>query len=374
MEVAQIKEEIKSMKRIELREEPFVITGLPWVYERNCYDRIPEDLMPKDATDLFKEIATECSGGIARIRTNAKRIFFEGRVRRVKEGLYHMSRVGRSGFDFHVKRPNEDHLRFIQTSVPYDYGCTTVTCEIAATRDGLYDEREYDKEAVPEMYELRIVLPTYNVVDEACIYVDDDAEILPPEPYTYDKTVMFYGSSITQGACASRPSACYTNRLALTLDCPILNFGFSGHAKAEPEIAELINQQKMDIFVMDYDHNAPDIPYLRDTHEAFFHMFRKEHPQVPVVFLTKPDYGTTLDDNDVRREIIRTTYENAYKNGDKNVYFVDGKDYFEGVRDYATLDGCHPNDLGFDRMYRAIAPVIKALLDGDTEKAAQWQP
>jgi len=361
MELEQIKEEIKGMKRIELREAPFVITGLPWVYERSSYDRIPEDLMPKDSTDLFREIATECSGGIARIRTNSSRMFFEGKTRRIKKTLYHMSRVSRSGFDFHVKRPGED-LRFIQTSVPYDYGTISVTCEVAVKRDGLYDERP-QAEGKPEMYELCIVLPTYNAVDEACIYVDEDAEILPPEPQTYDKQILFYGSSITQGACASRPSLCYTNRLSLNLDCPIINFGFSGHAMAEPEIADLIAAQKMDIFVMDYDHNAPSAKYLEETHQPFYERVRKARPDIDIVFMTKPDYGISLDDNDVRREIIRTTYENAKKNGDERVYFVDGKDFLEGIRNEGTVDGCHPTDLGFDRMYKALYPLLKELLD-----------
>ena len=372
MDIAQIKEEIKSMKRIELREQPFILTGLPWVYERNSYDRIPGDLMPKAATDLFKEIATECSGAIARIRTNSSHVYFEGRVRRVKETLYHMSRVGRSGFDFHIKKDHEP-LRFIQTSVPYDYGTTSVMCEVAVQRTGLYDERP-QPEGKPDVYELRIVLPTYNVVDEAYIYVDADAVILPPEPQTYDKTVMFYGSSITQGACASRPSNCYTNRLALNLDCPILNFGFSGHCMAEPELANLIVKQKMDIFVMDYDHNAPNSDYLKKTHQPFFKMIRKARPDIPVVFMTKPDYGISLDDNDIRRAIIRKTYADARKDGDDRVYFVDGKYFFEGIRNEATLDGCHPTDMGFDRMYRATLPLIKALLDGDLKKAAEWQP
>lgn len=359
------------MKRIELREEPFKITGLPWVYERGSYDRIPEDLMPKEATDLFKEIATECSGGIARIRTNSAKVFFHGTLRRVKETLYHMSIVGRSGFDFHIKRPGEG-LRFIGTSVPFEYGSTEVICEVAVKRDGLYDERP-EPEGRPDMYELRIVLPTYNAVDEACIYVEEDCEVCGPEPQTHSENILFYGSSITQGACASRPSNCYTNHLALELDCPITNFGFSGHAMAEPELAELIISREPDIFVMDYDHNAPKAEYLEKTHKPFFDIIRKARPEMPVVFMTKPDYGISLDDNDVRRGIIRRTYDTARAEGDNNVYFVDGKEFFEGVRNSATVDGCHPNDIGFERMYNALLPLLRTLLDGDAA-AEKWRP
>jgi len=372
MEMEQIQEAKKGMKRIELREAPFVITGLPWVYERNSYDRIPADLMPKEATDLFKEIGAECTGGLARIRTNSDIVLFEGKVRQVKEGLYHMSRVGRSGFDFHMKG-EDGELRFVHTSVPYDYGSTSVSCEIAVRKDGLYDENMRTDE-LKTFYDLYIVLPTYNAVDEACIYVEADAEVLLPSPRSYDKQVLFYGSSITQGACASRPSLCYTNRLALGLDCPIIDFGFGGHAMAEPEMADLIVKQTMDVFVMDYDHNAPTVKYLQETHEPFFKRIRKARPELPIIMATKPDYNMSLDDNDARREIIRTTYENAKRSGDTNVYFVDGKYYFEGVRDQATVDTVHPTDLGFDRMYQTMYPLVKALLDEDKETAKKWQP
>lgn len=328
--------------------------------------------MPKEATELFKEIGTECSGGIARIRTNSSCIYFEGKVRRVKESLYHMSQVGRSGFDFHIKRAGEP-LRFIGASVPYEYGGTSVLCEVAVKRSGLYDERPQPEE-VPKTYELCIVLPIYNAVDEAYIYVDGNCEVLEPAPQTHQKQILFYGSSITQGACASRPSNCYTNRLALQLDCPILNFGFSGHAKAEQEMAALIARQKMDIFVMDYDHNAPNAAYLRETHTPFYETVRRARPDIPVVFLTKCDYGTSLDDNDIRREIIRNTYQYARAAGDRNVYFIDGRDFFKGVRDYATVDGCHPNDLGFERIYKALFPLLKALLEESTADASHWQP
>ena len=361
MDTKQIKTAIRSMRRIDLLESPFALTGLPWAHERGFYDRIPEDLMPEGATDLFKEIATETSGGIARIRTNSPRVFFEGRLRRVKGTLYHMSRVGRSGFDFWIRRDGEEKLSFQGTSVPIDYGTTAVVCEVAVKRNGLYDARP-EPEGPAGFYELRIILPIYNVFDEACIYVEPDCEVLPPQPQAYDQQVLFYGSSITQGACASRPSQCYTNLLALALDCPILNFGFSGQCMAEPELADLILRQRMDIFVYDYDHNAPDIPYLKKTHQPFFRRIRESRPDLPVVFATKCDYDSSLDDNDGRRRIIRATYEQARQAGDENVFFVDGKDFFEGIRDFTTVDGVHPNDIGFYLMYKNTLPALKKAL------------
>lgn len=64
-----------------------------------------------------------------------------------------------------------------------------------------------------------------------------------------------------------------------------------------------------------------------------------------------------------RRDVIRRTYENALKAGDKNVYFVDGDTLFgNSERTACTVDRCHPNDLGFERMYRAVLPTLKKAL------------
>ena len=356
------REELKKMRRIDLIEKPFEITGLPWVYERGAYDRIPSDLVPETCTDLFKEIARETSGGIARIRTNSSKVYFKAEVFQPKYTLYHMSRVGRSGFDFHIQYPGEEK-RFLQPSVPIDYGHCTFSCEVAVKRSGLYDERP-EFEGQPPIYELTIVFPTYNNVNEACIFVDEGAEVLPPAAQKYTKPVLFYGSSITQGACASRPSTCYTNHIALDLDTPIINFGFGGHCMAEDFMADLICEQEMSAFVLDYDHNAPNIEYLQKTHEPFFRRVREKLPEIPILMTTKPDYGKTLDDNDVRRRIVMDTYEHALRDDDKNVYFVDGKEFFEGARDICTVDGCHPNDLGFYKMTQLIEPEIRKILEG----------
>ena len=358
--------ELKQMKRIELREAPVQITGLPWVYETGFYDRIPAKELPDDCTDRFRDIASWTSGGIARIQTNAEKVHFRAEVDGIKTDLYHMSRIGRSGFDFHIKYPGENR-RFLQPSVPINFGHSIFSCDIAVKRSGLYDERP-EPEGRPPMYELTIVFPTYNTVREAVLFLDAEAEVLPPEKQKYEKPVLFYGSSITQGACASRPSLCYTNRLALELDTPIINFGFGGHAKGEKFMADLIIGQDISTLVLDYDHNAPNIEHLKNTHEPFFRRIRAAKPDLPVIMATKPDYGKTLDDNKIRRQIVLDTYEHALKDGDRNVYFVDGREYFDGVRDIATVDGCHPNDFGFDRMTNAIRPVLEAVLTGKADE------
>ena len=119
----------------------------------------------------------------------------------------------------------------------------------------------------------------------------------------------------------------------------------------------------MSVFVYDYDHNAPNPDHLQKTHEPFFLRFREKQPNTPVIMMTRPKTAYT-DDEKRRRDIVRKTYDNAVNRGDKNVYFLDGETFYGDVdRDLCTVDGIHPNDLGFYRMALAIEPLLKKLLE-----------
>lgn len=121
------------------------------------------------------------------------------------------------------------------------------------------------------------------------------SKIGKPTPYSIEKPIVFYGSSITQGGCASRPGNSYTHIICRWLDANMVNLGFSGNAKGEPEMAELISQIDMGALVMDYDHNAPDAEYLLNTHENFFKIIRSNHPYLPVIFVSKPDFDKNIN-------------------------------------------------------------------------------
>ncbi len=353
-------EQLGKMRRLDLRERPIEITGLPWVYSTGSYDRIPEEIFPETLSDLYREVAKRTCGGFARVRTNSGKAYFKATVKEIKESFFQMSRTARSGFDVHIKYDGEPR-RFLINS-PINYGHCSYGFDIPVKKQGPYDttpEREGK-----DMYELLFVFPISNNVEEAVLYLEEDAEVLPPEPRKYSVPVLFYGSSIEQGAGAGRPSMCYTNRVSLDLDCTIINFGCGGQAHGELEMAELCGKQDMGVFVMAYDHNAETVDLLKRTHAPFFKRFREFKPEVPVIITTKPDYGKTLDDNDARRAVIRATYEEAVASGDRNVYFLDGKDFFEGYRDQTLTDMNHPNDLGYHFMALAIEPLIKKLLEG----------
>ena len=115
-------------------------------------------------------------------------------------------------------------------------------------------------------------------------------------------------------------------------------------------------------FIMDYDYNAPDAAWLEKTHEAFFQTIREAQPDLPIYILTacsiprnEAEAKSAMD----RRRIIKETYEHAKAKGDQNVYFLDMTPcYYGNCAQGYTIDGVHPNDLGFMQMARWIGRLL----------------
>ena len=188
------------------------------------------------------------------------------------------------------------------------------------------------------------------------------AALLPAEGYRYACPVVYYGSSITQGGCASRPGNAYPAILSRMLDCDFVNLGFSGNAKGEAEMADYIAGLPMSVFVYDYDHNA-DTSRLQRTHARMFGIIRERQPQLPVIMLSRPQ--PYLDEGErARRRIIEETFQSALRAGDKNVYFIDGSSLLHRFGgDSGTVDRCHPNDLGFMCMADGIRETLQRALE-----------
>lgn len=238
--------------------------------------------------------------------------------------------------------------RWVGYAVPYNY--TDLTAE----------NRLFKGEGLETV---TINLPRNEPLLDLTVTVEDGAEFLEPDEYTYKTPIVFYGSSITEGGCATAPGNAYTSMVSRALDSDYINLGFSGGAHGEQPIAEYISRLEMSVFVMDYDHNANDADELERTHERFFKTVRAAQPELPVIFMTKPDFTGDPTANSVRRDIIGRTYENALEAGDRNVWFIDGESYFEGYdRGVCTVEGLHPNDLGFMLMAKKVLPVLREAL------------
>jgi hypothetical protein len=162
--------------------------------------------------------------------------------------------------------------------------------------------------------------------------------------------------------------------LCRKVDAEQINLGFSGSGRGEIAVARAIAGLKLSAFVYDYDHNAPDPDHLKKTHEPFFRVIRDAQPDLPVIMMSCCDFRIRsmragAEAIARRREIIRENWQKAVDAGDRNVYFIDGETLFgRKMHDACTVDGCHPNDLGFYRMYKHVLPVLKTALNPKGER------
>ena len=309
----------------------------------NCeeYTRIKE-CYTKNFSEGVKNLAKCTAGGRIRFKTNSPYIVLKGVVSPY-DAPQHMTRITRCGFSVY------DRNVFKRSLAPEISG----NCEF----ENIYYFRDNNE------HDVTIYLPLYGGVEKIYIGLKNDAYIKKSNPY--GKKIMYYGSSITQGGCASRPGNSYPSIISRKLNTDYVNLGFSGNAKGEKEVAEYIATLDFDIFVYDYDHNAPDVKDLEKTHKPFFDIIRKSHKDVPVVFVTRPDVKSNSEASKNNRDVIYKTYKTALCGGDKNVYFIDGKTLW-GEEGYSecTVDGCHPADLGMYRMANVIGGVIEEIING----------
>ena len=209
--------------------------------------------------------------------------------------------------------------------------------------------------------EVLIHFPLFANVTRLFVGVVEGSVLESAPEYRLSAPVVCYGSSITHGACASRPGNCYENILARELDLDFLNLGFSGSACGEDAIAAHIATLEMSAFVLDYDHNASTPASLGRHHERFFKIVRAAQPTLPVLMLSRPQPRPNAEELE-RLAVVRATYENALASGDENVYFIPGGELMQEMKNEGLVDNVHPNDAGFWNMAKVIAPVLKKML------------
>ena len=211
--------------------------------------------------------------------------------------------------------------------------------------------------------EYEIQLPILASIKDIFIGLKEGSVIEPPSEYLIKKPIVFYGHSITHGGSASRPGNSYTAIIPRRLCADYINLGFAGNAKGEAAMAEYIASLDMSVFVMDYDHNAPTVEHLENTHERFFKIVREKNPNLPIIMITKSNVLFNLPSDAMRKAVVFKTYLNAKKSGDENVYFIDGSTFL--LSEYADthiVDQCHPSDTGFLRFAEVIGSVVKSVI------------
>ncbi len=332
---------------LDPRESPFSIYGLA-PNEEGKYCRLPLSFLPECSAGV-QDLAWHLAGACVRFSTDADHLAVLWTLTD-PSNMPHFTASGQSGLQlFEENDAGIFHVKNLIPAMNAGLGCKLNQSAYFPLPGGM---RHY-----------ALYLPLYNGLKELLIGFPQGAQIACGRTPKIEKPILFYGSSITQGGCATKVGSCYSTILCRRLDAAQINLGFSGNGMGEADMAEYIASIPMSVFVMDYDHNAPTAEHLQKTHEPFYRIVRKAQPNLPIVMVTCPDFEREEDLAIACREIIRTTYQKAVAEGDKNVYFVDGETFFgTHERDLCTVDDCHPNDIGFLRMADVLEPVLRKIL------------
>jgi lysophospholipase L1-like esterase len=210
-----------------------------------------------------------------------------------------------------------------------------------------------------------LYLPLYNGVETLEIGVPASASFRPVAPRTA-KPILFYGTSIMHGACASRPGMAIPALVRRRFDRPTINLGFSGNGQMEPEVGALLAELDPAVYAIDCLPNmSPEMVAARA--EPLVRQLRAARPETPILlvedrtFTNAPFFRSTRDSHVARRAALRQAYENLRAAGVPRLAYLPGEALLGDDGEGAT-DGSHPNDLGFLRYADAYAAALRPLL------------
>jgi lysophospholipase L1-like esterase len=330
----------------------FTVEGRGW----NDTDLVtPYDRLPARAKIVVRpevwELSRHSSGITVYFSTDASEICAQWTVTNHNLAMNHMAATGVSGLDLYVK--SKGNWQWLGVGRPVNSPTNTVVLASDIPSVG------------GEIREYCLYLPLYNGIVDLRIGVPKSALIqkLLPKPR---KTVVFYGTSITQGGCASRPGMSYAAIVGRALDLSTINLGFSGNGQAEPEVATLVAELNPDIFLIDPVANI-NPSQVEWRIPEFVNIIREKHPLTPIVIMEciTPTFNHLQNGNrsnySLRNESLEKTALPLMAD-DKNIFYIQGKNLL-GKDNEATVDGIHPTDLGFYRIADVVKLELKKILN-----------
>ena len=352
MDITKIDKNFETKKSVNFEFDEYDVSKYPFtVYGGFCEPRRKFEKMPVDVAEKISVGVLWGSGCGAGIRitfaTDSEKIGLYAKIRD-KNLMPHMPFTGSACFSLtEYEGEKSDFIGNFVTDMTEGTSVCDATIQVKGKKLRYYC----------------LHLPLYSGVDDLVLRFDRGSTVSAYKKFENKPKILYYGSSITQGGCASRADNSYQQLVSEWSGFDYKILGFSGSAKAEDGMAEYLKNEDCDLFVCDYDYNAPSAEYLENTHQKLYRAFKslKKHKNVPVIFLSKPD-GLRGDDGEQRFNIIKKTYDDAMSRGEP-VALIDGrKIYPDDAYSHCAVDGCHPNDLGFYFMAKAIYKAIKQFL------------
>jgi len=334
------------MKWIEFPDERLELRGLYWFNEHSpALLRLPERARGDVRPEIWN-LGEQPSGGRVRFATDSSSLTIRASYNHLFIPMENMCRIGQTGLACYIDDA------FARVAHPAEK-------ELEAQ---LFAGRRRETASVT------VYLPLYHPVAKVAFGFDDDAEVGPAREFATRKPVAFYGSSITQGGCASQSGNSYQAMLGRGLNVDFVNLGFSGNGIGEPEVAKLFAEIDASCFVIDFAVNCASVEQLRDAYAPFLQTVRDAHSETPMICVT-PIFATpeaweadALGRLTGMRELIREAVAARVAAGDGHISLVEGFDMLGPADGDGLVDGVHPNDLGFSRMAAGLAGPVQSAL------------
>ncbi|AKD54209.1 SGNH/GDSL hydrolase family protein [Spirosoma radiotolerans] len=347
-----------------------VIEGQAWTGNdiRNPYDRLPA-IAEKTVRKEVWNLSHSSAGLMIRFRATTDQVVVRYVVGNKQQALPHMPATGVSGVDLYAGNSDGDWLwaagkYTFRDTIQYRYANLE-------PNDSYKRGREY-----------RLFLPLYNSVQWLEIGVPKGVT-LTPLPVRLEKPVVIYGTSIAQGACASRPGMAWTAILGRKLDRPLINLGFSGNGRLEKEVVDLVSQVDASLYVLDCLPNLIATVGIKpeDIKSRILEsvkMLRQKRPTIPVLLVDHAGY-TDGSISPIRQQYysdVNTLMHQAFvqlkADGINGIYLLP-KSQINLDMD-AMVDGTHPTDLGMQQYADAYEKTIRTLLNEPVGDRSTMKP
>ncbi len=317
---------------------------------KQWFDRLPASAEGK-VTPAVWNLSRDSAGMLVRFETDSREIHVHYRLKDGELAMPHMPATGASGLDLYARDEHGD-WRWVQVVKPARQEIKTRM--VRGLKPG---RREY-----------ALYLPLYNGVEFLKIGVPTEVHFKGLAPRSA-KPIVFYGTSITHGACASRPGMNHTSILGRRFDRPIVNLGFSGNGRMDLAVADYLVQVDAAVYVIDC---LPNMNPQQVTAKCvpFVKHIRQSQPETPIVLVEDrrftnawilPQRQRFHDEN---HAALRAAYESLRSEGVPNLYYLEGDDLY-GTDSEGATDGSHASDLGFMRQADQFEAILKPILDTD---------
>lgn len=308
---------------------------------KHVYHRVDTALYP-DMPARVKQLLTNSAGLAIAFTTNSNTIAARWCTSTARQ-LKNLTAIANKGLDLYIKKGGRWQFAGV--------GRPSTDCG----DDVLVENLEAGEK------ECLLYLPLYDELLQLQIGVVPNTT-LKASPQPFQKRVLVYGSSIVQGASASRPGMAYPSMLARTTGLNFLNMGLSASAKMEKVVADMVAATPADAYLLDcVPNSSPE--QIRERTVYLVTAIRKKNPSVPIVFMQTIVREHGYFDQKAgavvqkQNEEITQQIEALKKSGVKDLYFITAENLL-GHDHEGTTDGTHPNDLGFYRMYEVLLPKL----------------